>query len=137
MYQLLKDQAESSCDKPHKCAKLAKDILECILPKWHPQTSAPSYVLNIAPEQITDVTDDQNKQNKIFNPIYPSPDSLSEGYRVFVSSDAPCSTPACQAPTPPGEPPQLTTITIAGTHRIDKDGFHISGGGAWFGMNDH
>ncbi|KAG2057195.1 hypothetical protein BDR06DRAFT_878365 [Suillus hirtellus] len=72
----------------------------------------------------------------IFDPTYPSPDSLSSGFRVFVSSNTPCNTPASQAPKPPGEQPQLSIITIADTHKVDKDGFHISGGGAWFGTNN-
>lgn len=130
------DRAQYLCDKPYKCAKLAKDIFRSILPKWHPQTSSPPYSLNIAPEQISDNTGNQNEQDKIFDPTYPSPDSLSAGFRVFVTSDTPCSTPARQVPKPPGIPPELTRIIITGTHRVDKDGFSIAGGRAWFGMSD-
>ncbi|KIK33610.1 hypothetical protein CY34DRAFT_30222, partial [Suillus luteus UH-Slu-Lm8-n1] len=72
----------------------------------------------------------------IMNPTYPSPDSLSAGFCIFVSSDTPCNTPARQVPKPPGIPPELTRIIITGTHRVDKDGYSIVGGGAWFSMNN-
>lgn len=130
------DRTEAKCEKPYKCAKLAQSILRCILPKWHPQTSSPSYSLNIAPEQIPDKTDENDQNIMIFDPTYPSPNSLYTGFRVFVSSDAPCNTSACQAPKPPGESPQMISINIADTHKVDKDGFHTAGGGAWFGTND-
>ncbi|KAG1873501.1 hypothetical protein C8R48DRAFT_593872 [Suillus tomentosus] len=130
------DRTQAKCDKPFKCTKLARDILQCILPKWHPQTSLPPYSLNIAPKQITAGANDENVHHKLFDPTYPSPNSLTDGFRVFTTSDTPCNIPAQQAPKPSDEPPQLINIIITGTHRIDKDGYSVSGGGAWFGQND-
>lgn len=131
------DRTLVKCEKPYKCTKLARDILQCILPKWHPQTSSPPYSLNIAPEQITPGDDNENNHQKLFDPTYPSPNSLTDGFRVFTTSDSPCNISAQQVPKPSGEPPQLISIIITGTHKIDKDGYSVSGGGAWFGQNDH
>lgn len=129
----MQDRTISNCDKPFKCAKLAKDILKCILPKWCPQTSTHPYALNIAPEQITANDEDQNKkQLEIFNPTFPSPDSIESGFHAFITPNPPCTSSACQAPKPPSEPPHLTNIIITGMHQVDKDGTYVSGGGAWF-----
>ncbi|KAG1771544.1 ribonuclease H-like protein [Suillus occidentalis] len=130
------DRTHIKCDKPYKCAKLARDILQCILPKWHPLTSAPPYSLNIDPEQITADTNDEDNHLTLFDPTYPSPDSLTDGFQVFTTLNAPCNVPARQAPKPSGEPPKLISIIITGTHKIDKDGYYVSGGGAWFGQDD-
>ncbi|KAG1859326.1 hypothetical protein DFJ58DRAFT_658397, partial [Suillus subalutaceus] len=131
------DRMMLNCSKPFKCAKLAKDILECLLPKWHPQTSSPSYSLNIAPEQITGNDENQNDQsNRIFDPTFPSPDSLEVGFQAFVTPRPPCTVAASQSQTQPWGTQQLVNVTIMGTHLVDKDGDYMSGGGAWFGQND-
>jgi hypothetical protein len=72
----------------------------------------------------------------MFDPTFPSPKSIDEGFRVFAARKPPCTSPASQAPTPLGLAPELIRITIVGAHQINKDGDHVSGGTAWFGNED-
>ncbi|KAG2088265.1 uncharacterized protein F5147DRAFT_587724, partial [Suillus discolor] len=127
----LVDRTSYKCNKPFKCVKLAKEIMNCLLLKWHPNNCSPSYALNIAPEQSTE-NDDQGEANiKIFDPIFPSPDTLETGFRAFVKTQPQSTLPASQTTKPPGNPPQLINIVIAGTHQVNKDREYMSGGGAW------
>ncbi|KAG1773495.1 ribonuclease H-like protein [Suillus occidentalis] len=85
------------------------------------------------------MSNEENQEEQIttvFDPTFPSPESLEAGFRAFVIPRPPHSTSAHQAPKPPGDPPQLVNITIAGTHLVDKDGDYMSGGGAWLGKED-
>jgi hypothetical protein len=74
------------CKKPFKCQQLAKDLLTCILPKWNPETSTTPYSLHISPEQIPSNREtDKSKAPIMFDPTFPSPKSIDEGFRVFAA----------------------------------------------------
>ncbi|KAG2097016.1 uncharacterized protein F5147DRAFT_583770, partial [Suillus discolor] len=129
------DRTSFNCKKPFKCAKLANEILKCILPKWHPKTCTNGYSLIISPEQIPPENNPEEK-TEFFDPTFPSPESLKDGFRAFVTSKQPCTSSAIQSPITPGDIPHLTTITITSSHRINRDRNYVSGGGAFFGQDD-
>ncbi|KAG1789813.1 uncharacterized protein HD556DRAFT_1213730, partial [Suillus plorans] len=127
------------CKKPFKCMQLMKRILTCILPKWNPATCTTPYMLTISPEQFTTIGNDQDDQDQtpcIFNPVLPSPETLDEGFRIFSASDPPCTILASQTKVHQRAPPELIKITITGTHNVNKDGDHESGGSVWFRTRD-
>ncbi|KAG2755616.1 hypothetical protein P692DRAFT_20869000 [Suillus brevipes Sb2] len=82
----------------------------------------------------------QNRTPCFFNPVLPSPETLDEtlddGFRIFSASNPPCATPASQTETHQRPPQELVKITITGTHNVNKDGDHKSGGCIWFGPRD-
>ncbi|KAG1760574.1 ribonuclease H-like protein [Suillus occidentalis] len=80
--------------------------------------------------------DQTSLNDRLFDPTFPSPDSLEAGFRVFVKPTPPCTIPAKQSPKPPGVTPQLINVTITGAHIVDKDGDYIASGGAWLGQDD-
>lgn len=125
------------CKKPFKCALLAKDLLTCILPKWNPESCATHYTLHIDPKQIPEngSADDKNA-HAAFNPVFPSPKTLEEGFWAFVVHRPQSTYSARQAITLPGPHPGLADITTADAHLISKDGDHISAGSAWFRAED-
>ncbi|KAG2744933.1 hypothetical protein P692DRAFT_201721023, partial [Suillus brevipes Sb2] len=125
------------CRNPPKCIKSAKELMSSILPKWNPITCSPHYTLHISPDQIP-ASEEANDNNVplVFNPVFPSPESIEEGFRVFVTQSPPSSSAASQSPAPQGPIPDLAKVTIAEAYQISKDGDHISGGVAWFGDND-
>lgn len=119
----IEDRSSMACRKPFKCAKLAKDIMKCLLPKWNPQSSSAPYSLNITQEQILMNDNNLAKQNdKIFGPTFHFQDSIQTGYQVFVTPNPPCPTSVRQVQQPPGEAPQLITISITGIYIVNKDG---------------
>lgn len=125
------------CRNPIKCIKVANELLTCVQPKWNPATSSPNYNLNISPEQIPqDIGENKGNSLIIFDPIFPSPASIEEGFRVFVTQSPQCTITASQTPNPQGPAQDLIRVTIAESHRIDNDGDHVSGGVIWFGDND-
>ncbi|KIK32406.1 hypothetical protein CY34DRAFT_41349, partial [Suillus luteus UH-Slu-Lm8-n1] len=121
------------CRNPSKCMLLAKDLLTCVLLKWNPATCATPYTLHIDPEQIpkNGSADDKNAP-VVFDPVFPSPKTLEEGFRVFVAQRPQSTHSARQIITPPGPHLRLANITTADAHLISKDGEHTSAGTAWF-----
>ncbi|KAG1745582.1 hypothetical protein EDD22DRAFT_786041 [Suillus occidentalis] len=73
----------------------------------------------------------------MFSPIFPSPKSICEGFRAFVTQKPPCTSPASQTPIPQRHTPGLAKIITIDTHQISDDGDHLSAGIAWFGEDDH
>lgn len=126
------------CLKPFKCKQLTEEALTCILPKWNPQRCMTPYTLSISPKQLQDNENDRNDQPpSYFDPVFPSPDSLEEGFRIFITPRTQCTYPASQTKPPQGPTTDLIKISVTGAHHLNQHGDHESGRCIWFGHNDN
>ncbi|KAG2336831.1 hypothetical protein BDR05DRAFT_896206, partial [Suillus weaverae] len=112
-----KDRNNLKCTKPFKCAQLAKDMMECILPKWNPNTTIQSFNPDLTSDQIT-TNEKAIKKNELvlFDPKIPSPSSVEEGFRIFTCPEPQSKTPAEQDPPVSVELHHPVSAYIAGTH---------------------
>ncbi|KAG2337477.1 hypothetical protein BDR05DRAFT_895206, partial [Suillus weaverae] len=112
-----KDRNNLKCTKPFKCAQLAKDMMECILPKWNPNTTTQSFNPDLTSDQIT-ANEKAIKKNELvlFDPKIPLPSSVEEGFRVFTCPEPQSKTPAEQDPPVSVELYHPVSTDIAGTH---------------------
>ncbi|KAG1839349.1 hypothetical protein F4604DRAFT_1599718 [Suillus subluteus] len=111
------DRNNLKCAKPFKCAQLAKDMMECILPKWNPNTTTQSFNPDLTSDQII-AKEKAIKKNEVvlFNPKIPSPSSVEGGFRIFTCPESQSKIPAKQDPPTSVEIQHPVRAHIASTH---------------------
>jgi hypothetical protein len=121
------------CKKPFECRKLAKKIMNCIPPKWHPHKDLARKIKPLMPsEKEKNETAIEDKRGLIFDPNIYLEGPITNAMRVFTDgSKADNETPLGQPHSSNSRPKKISVIT-AGKYAINENGDHISGGGAWF-----
>jgi hypothetical protein len=126
------------CKKPFECRKLAKNILKCIPPKWHPNDDLTENVDSLTVrEKEENAAAIINNEEIIFDPQVNLQGQIMSAMRVFTSGIDPDNcTPLGQPHMANNRPKKIYVIT-SGKHSINEDGDHISGGGVWFKNNTY
>ncbi|KAF8832957.1 hypothetical protein BDN67DRAFT_861125, partial [Paxillus ammoniavirescens] len=110
------------CVKPFKCFQLAKDLLNCLPPRWNPEDAAPQLVQNPTLTQVEETRRALNKREKIlFNPRIALSTPVENGFRVFSPMKEYLPNPACQEPPPPNALHEEVTVLTCGNHSVSRD----------------
>ena len=127
---------EKGCANPHKCTKMAKDLLECLAPLYNPFSNAPNDSMTLTHHCL-----EKNQRavihhsdEIILNPTVTT-HSLSDCFRIFtppmLKDPMPLHRPLLIAPPPT----QLTIYTDGSCLQNSTDNTR-SGGGVWV-ADDH
>lgn len=124
------------CSNPHKCKTTAKQLLQCLLPKWDPAITPPTDNLNHILLQIDEnQTNEQGNESKFFDPTIITEGQLSDGFRVFTDpkkySDAPAHRNYIIGPL---QNPIVIYTDGSCINNGDEDA--QAGSGIWYGVND-
>jgi exonuclease III len=126
------------CKNPAKCRKLAKKIMECIPPKWHPNNN----LIN----RINPLTDREKEQNKaaaknntevIFDPDINLKGTITNAIRVFTTNTSTNDNTLLGRPKTANNGPNNILVITAGKTKINEEGNYISSGAACFQNNTY
>lgn len=80
---------DEGCNKPFQCQNLARNMLACLPPKWHPETEQMPDDLDLDDTQrAANLVTKKNRRIYLFDPAIQSGDRRSENVRIFTNSFA-------------------------------------------------
>jgi ribonuclease HI/exonuclease III len=123
------------CANPHKCNKMAHEIIQTLYPKWNPSNQPLQDSLNLTPRRKR-----RNKQAEISkDPILFDPNvetnTIIEGFRVFAAPQNMAQSPAIRGKAPDGAEQTLTVYTDGSCINMGKANAQ-AGSGIWYGEDD-
>ncbi|KAK0222653.1 hypothetical protein EDD85DRAFT_779184 [Armillaria nabsnona] len=133
------DHQQRGCDNPHRCALMARDLLNNLMEKWDPQRPDQDNGLHLTPDdrlQNQSVREDNNMTH--FDPGIDNENTLTEGIQIFTSGWDICPKPALRAELG-AEGNQYPVISIAytdGSAYNNGTADACAGAGVWFGEDD-
>lgn len=84
------DRNTHQCRNPNRCALAAQRLIECLQPKWDPDSRTPDDGLSLTPRRIQKNEKAQKEGGPVlFNPSITVKDDIGKIFRVFTEPDAP------------------------------------------------
>ena len=119
------------CLQPAKCIAFAKDLLLCLPAKWLPSENTAS-----GAEGNTNGPNPQG-DSYVFQARLSTTTHLEDAFRVIRPDKTTHPLPAKRAaPANAPNPMRETEVLCCATSKINENGYHVAGGGVWFGIND-
>lgn len=132
------DHLAQGCANPHKCAVMARQLLDRLQLKWDPREHVDDNGLQLNKLQVQQNWEAKKSKGIIrFDPTMDGTDDLADGFRIFTSGWDQSTRPARRAIT--NGNPRIEEIEVAYT---DGSGIHNgtasarAGAGVWYGDND-
>ncbi|KAK0429537.1 hypothetical protein EV421DRAFT_1723157, partial [Armillaria borealis] len=133
------DHQQRGCDNPHRCALMARDLLNNLMEKWDPRRPDQNDGLHLTPDDRLQNQSAWEDNNMIrFDPGIDNENTLTEGIQIFTSGWDICPKPALRAELG-AEGNQYPAILIVYTDGSAYNNGIVdacAGAGVWFGKDD-
>ncbi|KAJ7141977.1 hypothetical protein C8R46DRAFT_1046559 [Mycena filopes] len=123
-YDCVEDRNFKNCKNPHSCAKMARQKIDSLVPKWNPSTDYPD-------RQVAEETEGDSHSHTFTGPQEIS--TLTDGFRIFTRDKTEAEAYLPIASLRDRIPGNQVIVSVAGVARNAGTADAIAGSGGWFG----